>query len=131
MKRIRRATLMALICAATVVSTGSMLSQISGTRGGVPMARRSDFVETLHGVSIPDPYRWLEEQWTPETRSWIGAEMAYSRPLLTNLPSYPRVEKRLESYSTSTQVVGVPTVAAGVDHLDSWERLPGGCRSEA
>jgi prolyl oligopeptidase len=77
------------------------------------VARRSDFVETLHGVSIPDPYRWLEEQWTSETRSWIDSEMAYSRPLLTNLPSYSRVEKRLLELFNIDQISGTPTVVGG------------------
>src|SRR5215467_1913325 len=113
MNRIRRTTLVALICAVTVISTGSALSQSPPSRGNVPMARRSDFVETLHGVSIPDPYRWLEEQWTPETRSWIDSEMAYSRPLLTNLPSYSRVEKRLRELFNIDQISGIPTVVGG------------------
>jgi prolyl oligopeptidase len=28
----------------------------------------------LHGVEIVDPYRWLEDQASPETRAWIEAQ---------------------------------------------------------
>src|SRR5215475_7900456 len=93
--------------------SSSALGQSGTTRAKLPDARRSDFVETLHGVSIPDPYRWLEEQWSAETRSWIDAEMNYSRPLLTNLPSYPRVEKRLRELFNIDQVAGIPVVVGG------------------
>jgi prolyl oligopeptidase len=81
--------------------------------GSTPVARRSDFVENLHGVSISDPYRWLEEQWSTETRRWVDAEMSYSRPLLTNLPSFPRVEKRLREMFNIEQISGIPTVVDG------------------
>src|SRR5262249_13999147 len=113
MTRTGYATLVGLMCAASVLSTGSGLSQNPSGRGSLPMARRSYFVEVLPGVSIPDRYRWLEEQWSPETRSWIDAEMSHSRPLLMNLPSYPRVEKRLRELFNIDQISGIPTVVSG------------------
>ena len=88
-------------------------SQVTNTPRMLPETRRSDFVETLHGVSIPDPYRWLEEQWSAETRSWIDAQMSYSRPLLMSLPSYPRVEKRLRELFNIDQISGIPNVVNG------------------
>ena len=45
-----------------------------------PPATRTDNVkETLHDVELTDPYRWLEDQNSPETRAWIGAQDAYTR----------------------------------------------------
>jgi prolyl oligopeptidase len=81
--------------------------------GFTPVARRSDFVENLHGVSVPDPYRWLEEQWSTETRQWIDAQMSHSRPLLTNLPSFQRVEKRLREMFNIDQISGIPSAIEG------------------
>ena len=34
-----------------------------------PPTRVDNFREVLHGVEIIDPYRWLEEQESPETRA--------------------------------------------------------------
>ena len=34
--------------------------------------------EMLYGTEIVDPYRWLEDQNSPETRAWIDAENAYT-----------------------------------------------------
>ncbi len=39
-----------------------------------PPARRGDTVDDYHGVKVADPYRWLEELDSPETRAWIDAE---------------------------------------------------------
>jgi len=44
-----------------------------------PDTRREPVVETLHGVEIADPYRWLEDQDAPPTREWIAAEAAKTR----------------------------------------------------
>jgi prolyl oligopeptidase len=30
-----------------------------------PATRRDDIVDTLHGVAVADPYRWLEDETSP------------------------------------------------------------------
>ncbi len=39
-----------------------------------PAAERLDLVEDLHGVPVPDPYRWLESADDPRTQEWIAAQ---------------------------------------------------------
>ena len=60
----------------------------------VPATRRDDVTEVLHGVSVTDPYRWLEDQKSPETRAWISAQNAYTHTLLDAWPGRAQVEKR-------------------------------------
>lgn len=60
-----------------------------------PPTRVDNFREVLHGVEIVDPYRWLEEQDSPETRAWIDAQNKYTHSLLDELPSRPLIQKRL------------------------------------
>ena len=51
--------------------------------------------ETIHGVEIVDPYRWLEDQQSEETRNWVAAENAYTHSLLDGLPIRPKAYQRL------------------------------------
>ena len=60
-----------------------------------PPTRQDNFREVLHGVEIVDPYRWLEDQDSPETRQWIDAQNRYTHSLLDGLPSRPLFQKRL------------------------------------
>jgi prolyl oligopeptidase len=47
-----------------------------------PAARADELVETLHGVPVPDPYRWLEAPDSAETRVWVDAQNALTRATL-------------------------------------------------
>jgi prolyl oligopeptidase len=62
---------------------------------GPPVTRRDDVKETIHGVVVEDPYRWLEDQNSPETREWIDAENRYTQSLIGNLPTRPYIAERL------------------------------------
>ena len=77
-----------------------------------PKTRAEDFTETLHGVTIGDPYRWLENGGSPETRAWIEAQMAYTRSVLDKLPERGPVHRRLEELM-KVESIGVPMVRGG------------------
>ena len=77
-----------------------------------PTTRRDDVKETLHGVAIVDPYRWLEDQDAPETRAWIEAQNRYAHGLLDGLPMRGAIRDRLtELARRDTQ--WAPTERAG------------------
>jgi prolyl oligopeptidase len=72
------------------------IAQTSAAPAPAPPATRVDDVqETLHGVTIADPYRWLEDQNSPETRAWITQQNDYTHKLLDSWPGRDRLEKRL------------------------------------
>ncbi len=60
-----------------------------------PPTRRVDVVETLHGVEVPDPYRWLEDLDSPETGEWVQAQNAVTFPYLHSLPDRKKLEEEL------------------------------------
>lgn len=59
-----------------------------------PPARRADQVDVLHGVSVADPFRWLEDADAPETRTWIEAQNALTAGFL-HTPERDRLRDRL------------------------------------
>jgi prolyl oligopeptidase len=69
-----------------------------------PPSRRDDFHEVLHGVDIPDPYRWLEDQESAETRAWIDAQNGYTHFLLDARPERTPIRARLEALSRVEQM---------------------------
>ncbi len=68
--------------------------------------------ETLHGVAVADPYRWLEDESSPETESWVRKQSAYSRSVLDALPGRGRIRQRLTAV-LGTGSVTRPEEAAG------------------
>jgi prolyl oligopeptidase len=60
-----------------------------------PKTRSQPVTDTLHGVAITDPYRWLEDQTSPETRAWIDQQMAYTQSALAKVPQRERIRRRL------------------------------------
>ena len=49
------------------------------TEPDYPATRTADAAETLHGETIPDPYRWLEDGESADTRRWTDAQNALTR----------------------------------------------------
>jgi prolyl oligopeptidase len=51
--------------------------------------------ETLHGVTLTDPYRWLENDDAPEVRAWVDAQNGYTQAMLNDYPGREAVRQRL------------------------------------
>ena len=60
-----------------------------------PATRQDNVREVIHGVEIVDPYRWLEDQQSPETRKWVEDQNAYTNAMLDHLPVRQRAFGRL------------------------------------
>ena len=51
-----------------------------------PETRRDDVVEVLHGRTIADPYRWLEDPDSAETADWVKRQNEFTAAYLESLP---------------------------------------------
>ncbi len=66
--------------------------------------------ETLHGVAVTDPYRWLEDQRSPRTRKWLEEQAAYTRAYFEAVPHRDLIQKRVTeilSISSATEAWNV------------------------
>jgi prolyl oligopeptidase len=79
---------------------------------GYPPAEREDIVERLHGHTVADPYRWLEDAHDPRTKTWLAAQDELARSYLDALPGRDMLRERLTGLIRAGGV-GVPTWRAG------------------
>jgi prolyl oligopeptidase len=86
-----------------------------------PATEAKPVTETVAGHTLTDPYRWLEDQDSPETRAWIDAQMHYTEQYLSQVKIRPDIVKRL------TELEHVETVGIPVERNDTYfynKRLP-------
>ena len=60
-----------------------------------PETAQDPVVDTLHGVVLTDPYRWLENQDSPETRAWIAEQNTYKEQIVGESALRNQLERRL------------------------------------
>lgn len=60
-----------------------------------PPAKRGAVVDDYHGVKVPDPYRWMEDLDSAETRAWVTAEANLTEEYLAGLPTRKMLRERL------------------------------------
>jgi len=61
-----------------------------------PATEARPVIETLNGTAITDPYRWLEDGKSQETRAWIAAQMKYTEEYVSQVKVRPEIVKRLQ-----------------------------------
>jgi prolyl oligopeptidase len=61
-----------------------------------PATAKTDFVETLHGVAVPDPYRWLEDDNSSQTKAWVAAQNKVTFAYLGAIPQRGAIRDRLK-----------------------------------
>jgi len=94
-EKIMKRRILILLSIAVLFSPFALAQSAGAVTAAAPSTRRSDVQETLHGATISDPYRWLEDQESAETRAWINQQNDYTHKLLDSWPGRERLEKRL------------------------------------
>jgi prolyl oligopeptidase len=87
-------------------------AESSAWRLAYPQARRSGHVDVCHGVAVADPYRWLEDLDSAETRAWVEAENRLTLSYLEGVPARPCIRRRLTAL-WDYEKYGLPTQEGG------------------
>jgi prolyl oligopeptidase len=64
--------------------------------GAYPTTKKIDQIDTLSGVVVNDPYRWLGNDTSKETADWVAAENTVTSGYLKNIPFRDAIRKRLD-----------------------------------
>ena len=82
-----------------------------------PHSERGPVVETLHGVRVADPYRWLEDPDSAQTKEWVAAQNAVTEEYLAGLASRSWFGEQLSAILDVPRA-GVPRSCGGRYLLD-------------
>ena len=68
-----------------------------GGRGPIkyPETKKVDVVEDYFGTKVPDPYRWLEDNESPEVAAWVEAQNKVTFAYLEQIPYRDAIKNRL------------------------------------
>ncbi len=75
-----------------------------------PQTKKIDHVDEYHGIKISDPYRWLEDNNSLETKNWVEEENKLTQSYLNNIPFREKLKNRLtelwnfEKYSAPSKI---------------------------
>ncbi len=76
----------------------ALISVSVGAQSGLeyPTTRTVEHVDTYHGTTVPDPYRWLEDDMSAETAKWVEAQNRVTFAYLERIPFRAQLKTRLE-----------------------------------
>ena len=60
-----------------------------------PPAAKGDVADDYFGMQVADPYRWLEDDNSPETADWVKAQNEVTEDYLSQIPFRNRIRERL------------------------------------
>ena len=80
---------------------------MAGCAPKAPVAREDGTVDEYFGEKVADPYRWLEDDNSPETAAWVKAQNKVTDHYLKGIPFRGKILSRLKEVS-NYEKVGVP-----------------------
>ncbi|HEY2143727.1 MAG TPA: hypothetical protein VGH06_05190, partial [Candidatus Udaeobacter sp.] len=80
---------------------GLALSDLPADKSA-PETPKKPVATNYQGVTVEDPYQWLEEDNAPQVKSWSDAQNQRTRQFLDKLPDRTAIEKQLTEWYAKT-----------------------------
>ncbi len=99
----KRTLLFLVVCA-------FLTSAVPAQKFDYPKPRRGDQVDNYHGTSVADPYRWMEDTESADTKAWIDAQNKITNAYLATIPQRAKLKTRMtelwnyERYSSPIKI---------------------------
>jgi prolyl oligopeptidase len=90
-----RLIILALMALAGYSSSPNLFEAAAENAVVYPLNKAVDTVDDYHGVRVADPYRWLEDLNSADTKEWIERQDAVTRRYLNSLPMREALRKRI------------------------------------
>ncbi|HYP15540.1 MAG TPA: prolyl oligopeptidase family serine peptidase [Bryobacteraceae bacterium] len=97
------------VCPLLVLAVGASAAD---QKLNYPKTRTVDQTDSYHGTQVPDPYRWLEDDNSADTKAWVEAQNALTMPYLASIPERNAIRDRMKSL-TNYERFGVPVKRGG------------------
>lgn len=89
-----------------------------------PPTKTVDSADTWWGVTVPDPYRWLEDIKNPEVENWFKTQADYTNMQLAKIPGQGKLISELKTLDNLQSASYMPVAKAGGKYFYE-KRLPG------
>ncbi len=89
-----------LLCFMTTISTAQSLTYPETRKDG-------SIIDEYHGTKVADPYRWLEDDNSDETKAWVKSQNEVTFSYLKAIPQRAKIRERLEK-AWNYERTGVP-----------------------
>jgi prolyl oligopeptidase len=86
----------------------------SDTKLTYPESKKVDHVDDYFGTKVPDPYRWLEDETSSETKAWVEDQNKLTFAYLDRIPYREKLKARL------TQLYNYPRISAPFRRGDTY-----------
>jgi prolyl oligopeptidase len=73
-----------------------------------PVSESEAVTDIVHGLVVTDPYRWLEDQNSIRTRTWLEAQAAYTRHYFVSDPARDSIRQRVQELLCATSAIAEP-----------------------
>jgi prolyl oligopeptidase len=93
--QMRHVTLVASLLAMLGTNAIAQTCPPGGTAMTYPASAKGAQLDMYHGTSIADPYRWLEDANSAETKVWVDAQNKVTQAFLGQIPERETIKQRL------------------------------------
>ena len=99
--------------------------------GTPPQTPKRMVSETLAGVPVNDPYRWLENPEAADVKQWIEAQNTYTESTIGAMPLGKELSARIRELAITSTTRSSPTLAGGtLFYFENTPPQPQGRRRE-